>query len=336
VSLAASVSSKIPDSGERDFILECLRFKDLGIMNRNLTLLGHGSSFMVSVVSGHETVFSLRRFVLKRTILLAKKQDEEVYRNRINAVMLELRTLVHDTIRKHENIVNILGLAWETDPFDIERKWPVLLMERATRGTLLDLLQAENYFVLPIRLNLVLDVSLGLEVLHLCGIIHGDIKLENVLVFENTDNSIIDRPYIAKLADFGSSLFNVSTPSRLSSGTQPWKAPEWREQLDHKALQLADIYSLGFVIWRIFANGKHPFLSLSQATTPKEWLKVVEDLKANDGDMQELLIQNSEFETEAEQLLVREIMAQTVRVDPAHRSVLEVKNLIQKAIKHPR
>lgn len=305
-------------------------------MNQNLILLGYGSSFMVSVFSDHEKVDGLKRFVLKRTIPLAKKQNDEIFQNRIKAMMLELRTLAHDPVRKHENIVNLLGLAWETDPFDIERKWPVFPVERATRGTLLDLFQTETLFTLPIRLNIILDVTLGLEVLHLCGIIHGDVKFENVLVFENTDNSIIDRPYIAKLADFGSSLFDVSTSSRLPSGTQPWNAPEWRKQLDPKALQLTDIYSLGLVIWRIFANGKHPFLTHCQPASQEIWLKEVEDLKVNDEDMRKYLIQISEFETEIEQRLVKEIIMQTVRADPAHRSVAGVKHLVQMAVQHPR
>jgi serine/threonine protein kinase len=332
VSLAAGVASNISSSEAGSKLM----FKDLGVMNQHLILLGQGSSFMVSVFPDHEeTDNGLKRLVLKRTIPLAKKQHEEIYRNHIRAMMLELQTLVHDAVRKHENIVNLLGLAWETDPFDMERKWPVFLMERATKGTLSDLFQAESHFTSPIRLNLILDVVLGLEVLHLCGIIHGDVKLENVLVFENTGNNIVDRPYIAKLADFSSSLFGVFTPSRLSSGTQPWKAPEWHKQLDPKALQLTDIYSLGFAIWRIFADGKHPFLR-HQVNTPKTWLKEVEDLKVNDGDMRDYLIQNSEFETEVERYLMEEIMMRTVRVDPAHRSVVEVKHLLQKAVQHPR
>lgn len=305
-------------------------------MNHSLILLGYGSSFMVSVFSDHEKEDGLKRFVLKRTIPLAKKQNDAGFQNRIKAMMLELRTLAHDPVRKHENIVNILGLAWETDPFEITRKWPIFFVERATRGTLLDLFQEGTLFTLPIRLNLILDVILGLEVLHLCGIIHGDVKLENILVFENTDNSLIDRPFIAKLADFGGSLFDVSTLSCLPSGTQPWNAPEWRKQLDPKDLQLTDIYSLGFVIWRIFANGQHPFLARGRSASQEIWLKEVEDLKANDEDMQKHLVQISAFETEIERRLVKEIIIQTVRTDPAHRSIAEVKRLVQETVQYLR
>jgi serine/threonine protein kinase len=336
VSLAATLVPKASSNDTLDDPLEPFRFKDLGIINQDLILLGYGSSFMVSVFYNDENVGGLKQIVLKRTIPLAKKQNDAMFQNRIKAMMLELRTLAHDPVRKHENIVNLLGLAWETDPFNIERKWPVFLVERATRGTLLDLFQTGTPFSLPIRLNLILDIILGLEVLHLCGIIHGDVKLENVLVFDNSDNSIIGRPFIAKLADFGGSLFDVSTSSFLPSGTQPWNALEWRKQLDSESLKLTDIYSLGFVIWRIFTNGKHPFLARAQPASREIWLKEVEDLKTNDEDMQKYLIQISAFETEIERQLLKKIIMQTVRTAPAHRNVAEAKLLVQEAVQQPR
>ena len=335
VSLAAASFLKVSNT-DADYVLEHLQFKDLGIMSHSLVLLGYGSSFMVSVFSTEESIAGLEKCVLKRTIPLARKQNEAIFQNRINAMMLELRTLTHDPIRQHENIVKFLGITWETDPFDIERKWPVFLMERAMNGTLVDVFQTERALALSTRLNLILDVILGLEILHSCGIIHGDVKLENILVFDSLDNSTVDRPFIAKLADFGGSIFDVSTTSRLSSGTQPWNAPEWRERLDPKALQLTDIYSLGFVMWRILANGEHPFPVRAQFISQQAWQKEIENLKATDEGMEKHLTQVSTFETEVERRLVEATIKRTIKKDPADRSIAEVKHLVQALVKNPR
>ncbi|EXM13913.1 hypothetical protein FOTG_17649 [Fusarium oxysporum f. sp. vasinfectum 25433] len=48
------------------------------------------------------------------------------------------------------------------------------------------------------------DIAEGLKSLHDCGIVHGDVKLENVLVFPG-----LDRKHIAKLSDFGHSLVDL-------------------------------------------------------------------------------------------------------------------------------
>ena len=74
--------------------------------------------------------------------------------------MLELRILAHDPIRKYENIVTLLGLAWETGLFQTIRKWPVLIMERATRGTLADLFDSAAVGNPVAPYILVLDVIL--------------------------------------------------------------------------------------------------------------------------------------------------------------------------------
>lgn len=291
---------------------------------------------MVSALNHDVSLGHRSRFVLKRTIPIAKKQNDATFQNRIKMMMLELRTLAHDPIRKHENIVNLLGLTWETDPFDIERKWPVFLVERATRGSLFDLFEMGTPFSLPIRLNLILDVILGLEVLHLCGVIHGDLKFENVLVFDNPDYKMSDRQFIAKLADFGGSLFGISTSSYLPSGTQPWNAPEWDKQLDQNGLQLTDIYSLGFLAWRILANGKHPFLPECQSTSQETWLKGAENIKEDDDDLHNHLMQISKFESEIEQRLAEKIIIRTIRKNPANRNITEVKNLVQEITRSPR
>jgi len=307
--------------------LQPFLFRDIGAVGGSLSLLGHGNFFRVYVLSEDDYADHHARYVFKRTIPPARKQQDSdsIFRSRVKTLMLELRTLAHEHIRQHENIVTLLGLAWETDPFDRARKWPVFIMERATRGTLADLLQPETHYNLLTRLHLMLDITLGLEALHKCSIMQGDIKLENVLVFDNPDDG---RPFVAKLADFGGAMFGVLAPSTLPSGTRPWHAPEWRDQLDMEGLLLTDVYSLGFALWRILANGKHPFLDPG-APSGEAWLERADKLKSNDETMREHLAKLSEeLETEAERLLAGIVIEFTVKRVPADRDLEEVKKLL--------
>lgn len=84
------------------------------------------------------------------------------------------------------------------------------------------------------------------------GIIHGDIKPTNVLVFENDSNG-----YIAKVADFGYSTLFASDNELVKMPRSPyWVAPEWH----HRGCKAADamkmdIYSFGMLcLWLLFYN----------------------------------------------------------------------------------
>jgi len=302
-----------------------------------MVVLGTGTSFMVYALSDSDEADGQARYVFKRTVpLINKPRDADAsFQARVRAMMLELRTLAHPPINKHENIVKLLGLAWETDHFDITRKWPVFVVERATGGTLADLLQSETVIQLDARLNLMLDTVLGLEVLHACGIIHGDIKLENVLVFGTSGASGDDRPFIAKLADFSSAMFNPTETSRLSSGTWPWNAPEWRDQLYADGLRQTDVYSLGFTLWRLLANGKHPFLGFNQGSN-EAWGNQVDSLKVDDEAMRNHFLGISGFETDMENHLSEKIIKSTLRRNPVDRNIAEAKNAIINVIRCPR
>jgi serine/threonine protein kinase len=125
------------------------------------------------------------------------------------------------------------------------------------------------------------DVSKGLVILHACGITHGDLKHENVLVFRNkVENAEVK--YTAKLADFGGSAMDFQEGERRflpSGGTPPFDAPESHRGLDGEGLKNTDVYSLGILVWRTILDGKNPFkiTALSSLT-----LEQIQQLKAID------------------------------------------------------
>lgn len=194
-------------------------------------------------------------------------------------ILLEIRALLHEPIRYHPNIVRLLGLTWAA--MDGARSvFPVLALEYAEFGTLYDL--QVNLDPLPFRVKKKLchDISKGLSILHASGIVHGDLKHKNVLVFRNKDQAS-DIIYTAKLADFGGSVMDLVTGDQrsLHMGTRPYNAPEARRQLDAEELKLTDLYSLGLCIWQTILDGKNPFTTTEfSSLSPDE----IDDLKASD------------------------------------------------------
>lgn len=83
-------------------------------------------------------------------------------------------------------------------------------------------------------------------------IIHGDVKPENILIFDNDSSR-----YVAKVADFGYSTWFASDGELVKMPrSRYWVAPEWH----HRGFTTADamkmdIYSFGMLcLWLLFYN----------------------------------------------------------------------------------
>lgn len=169
------------------------------------------------------------------------------------ALMRELAALSHPPLRKHKNIVSLhfVGCAVQSrSPLEI---CPSLFMEEASHRTLAEFEKSGVVLDATSRRRLCLDVSEGLAAIHSCGIVHGDVKAGNVLVFEDPKDG-----YIAKIADFGCAVFldkyrdtDPSTPVWLPGISLPWAAPEAGEPVPINRLLHTDVYSLGLLIFRI-------------------------------------------------------------------------------------
>lgn len=90
---------------------------------------------------------------------------------------------------------------------------PALVVERAPHGSLHDVLQHEfPSLTMQDRINLCIDATTGLMALHQAQIIHGDVKAENILIF-NSPDPLGPKKYVAKLSDFGSIIKKKIWPS---------------------------------------------------------------------------------------------------------------------------
>jgi len=158
-------------------------------------LIGHGSSFVVRRVPYDPAEHSVAlwgdpweprysKFVVYKQPLLTNinpVNDEDT--DRLQAVLTEMKVLYHPPIRRHPNIVKLLQLRWDTQngPNLIA---PTLVLEHGDLGSL-SAFQDQNRVVLHSRAKtqICLDVAEGLQFLHDCGIVHGDVKSEYVEEF---------------------------------------------------------------------------------------------------------------------------------------------------------
>ena len=134
----------------------------------------------------------------------------------------------------HPNIVQIYS-------FGKEKGQPYIVMELVLGGGLDTLMEAGKPLDQKLVLRIAEQVADGLRHASDEGMMHGDVKPENILLAENR---------MAKLVDFG--LASVSgTASNEIWGTPFYIAPEKvrRQNADHRA----DIYSLGGTLYHALA-----------------------------------------------------------------------------------
>jgi len=150
---------------------------------------------------------------------------------------------------KHPNIVTI----YEVSEF---KGRPFIAMERCEGQTLRDVIKDDKLSPEKI-IELVMQITGGLQEAHEAGIVHRDIKPSNIIL----DNR--GRP---KLLDFGLATVQGSeklTKSGSTLGTVGYMSPEQIQgkDTDHRS----DLFSLGVVLYEVIA-GRLPFEGDTEAT----------------------------------------------------------------------
>jgi serine/threonine protein kinase len=153
---------------------------------------------------------------------------------------------------RNEHIVEVRGLDPNADP-------PYLTMEYVAGKSLRQLLEERRRLPLRDAVDIVLQALAGLEAAHQRGVIHHDIKPENILLTEEG---------VVKLADFGLGRALETTASMILqsgslvtgagspvTGTLRYMAPEQRE--GQRGDRRSDLYALGVVFFEIL-TGEFP------------------------------------------------------------------------------
>jgi serine/threonine protein kinase len=243
--------------GERDAFFAAHRAR---VVNRRR--IGNGASFIVERAElqephdANETSESSQPpQPTGRTVVVKTVRDNGHHRNQWANILLEIRALLHEPIRYHPNIVRLLGLRWDAS-IDTGSPFPVILQEYASFGTLDALQKRSKPLPFRIKQKLCYEVGRGLSIIHACGIVHGDLKHENVLIFPNSYSSPPNQPYTAKLADFGGTVmdFGAGGRHRIPMHTFPYEAPEISERLTEEGAKKTDAYSYGMLVWRCMVD----------------------------------------------------------------------------------
>ena len=205
------------------------------------------------------------KYVVYKVAKVAFKEDGEPipeYRRALQSVLTEYHALIYPPLFHHANIIDFLGFAWGSNPFSAAHRLPAIVVEFAEHGTLADLLRKNRTLEVSTKHMLCLDIVRGLTALHGAGLVHGDVKAENVLVCSGPN-----RKFVAKIADFGFSIVEATETDEVwIGGTKPWRAPETKNAIEVKLLRHTDTYSLGLLIWLICVDGRSPFDLLLPST----------------------------------------------------------------------
>ena len=195
--------------------------------------IGHGG--MSDVFEGYD-------IVMKRAVAF-KILNEESVLNPQNLIRFENEAKIAASLF-HPNIVRIYDYGFYEGA-------PYIVNELQKGQTLKDALTFKKFFSLPEACQIMIQVLEGLAYIHSKGIIHRDIKPQNI--FYGSDG-------IAKIADFGISTIkyynlNLDEPKKVV-GTAQYLAPEVLR--GSKPNEQSDIYAAGVTFFELL-TGYIPF-----------------------------------------------------------------------------
>jgi len=161
---------------------------------------------------------------------------------------------------KHPNVVQFIGYA-------VKDKRHYIITELMSKDLRM-YLEENGPLSLPLAVDIMLQIAEGMKYLHERGVMHRDLKAENVLINVVENESYISPSVQVKLTDFGLSKLNLNN-SRFTTkgvGTAQWRAPEvfQDEQNTEKYTNAADVYSFALVFFEVLTT-EVPFAKISRS-----------------------------------------------------------------------
>ena len=165
-----------------------------------------------------------------------------------------LREVKHLRSIRHDNVLRVFEAALCPDGS------PFLVMEYLEGESLGAHLRRSPLVPIPLAVRVALDVARGVNAAHGLGMIHRDVKPDNVFLVGE-----LGAPSAIKVLDFG--LARVTGTSRLTAngvivGTVEYMSPE--QAVGDPTGMRSDIYALGVMIFRM-VTGRLPFLGSTSA-----------------------------------------------------------------------
>jgi serine/threonine protein kinase len=217
--------------------------------------------------------------VIKGSLLqLQSKSKEQAAASRLQTIRKDVEIMTRQQYRKmhgHPHVMTCLGYGWDVIHSELS---VFVVVPLAERGTLRQFLLADEISY-QVKKEIFKQVCLGLRSLHRYDIAHGDIKMENVLVFNRPhlqteegrrvyEEARKKHPHVPpisenvniRLSDFGCSL---ASSDDTYTGTTAYNAPEVRNGEVNKTANdgtmtkfiKCDMFSCGLLFLEILLNG---------------------------------------------------------------------------------
>jgi len=170
-------------------------------------------------------------------VLKPSLTSDELVRSRFLGELKMSRRVVHPNIIRLTDVLEISGLL-------------MLVMEFIEGMSLKQMIRRKGPFDVELAYTILSQVCLGLDAAHRVGVVHRDVKPQNILITKNLGVKIVDLGLARHLGGKSVSQTGVIT------GTPDYMSPEQVRGRDVEAR--SDIYSLGAVMYEMF-TGRLPF-----------------------------------------------------------------------------
>jgi len=192
---------------------------------------------------GFASVYQARDIMLNRDVAIKElRTDRGIDQKNLKRFVQEARA----TALEHPNIITIYGMRRDS-------KQLYMIMEYMPGGTLRDLLNKQPKLPAEEAITLTIGICEGLARFHLQGIIHRDIKAENILLTADHRPKVADLG-IAHVPESAGGLGGSLTQVGFQPSTLLYSSPE---QLRGEALDpRSDVYQVGELLYEMLA-GEH-------------------------------------------------------------------------------
>ncbi|RDX60118.1 LEAF RUST 10 DISEASE-RESISTANCE LOCUS RECEPTOR-LIKE PROTEIN KINASE-like 1.1, partial [Mucuna pruriens] len=205
--------------------------------------------FHINIKSFHFSSFVISSLISQQPGKLSDGREvavKRLYEHRYRGVKQFMNEIEILTRLRHRNLVSLYGCSSR------HSRELLLVYEYIPNGTVAchlhgDLAKA-GFLPWPIRMKIATETASALSYLHATGIIHRDVKTNNIL---------LDNNFWVKVADFGLSRLFPNNVSHVS--TAPQGTPGYVDPAYHQCYQLtskSDVYSFGVVLVELISSLK--------------------------------------------------------------------------------
>lgn len=219
---------------------------------KKIKKVGHGATSEVFVVSRPQKI-ALKILDLELCKIDDNNDDDDDnFSIDINKMKHFLREYEILNQIDHPNIIKTYGFC-----FGDKTQEPVILLEYCPSSLKKKIKKLNKNE----KIQIIIGIISAMKEVHSLGIIHRDLKLENILLDDNNN---------VKVSDFGlSTLADASMTYTQMAGTLKFMAPELvncRTDINEKV----DVYSFGVLVYLIISEGEFPKIGLADVGNGKK------------------------------------------------------------------